>query len=527
MLWEPTPLVKQQETINLMIPAFYEWESNWQTQFYEKKTNVHVNWITAPTDQFKERVNLAFASGTQLDLILGGNTGSAYNLNEVMRLSSQGLLLPIQDYMNTDTVYMKRNIDAHAGWRQFLTAPDGNIYALPMLSEALHVQYYGKMWINKEFLKNLNLKIPATLNEFHDMLLAFKNRDANGNGDPNDEIPLMSATDNFGCKIDTYLMSAFVYDDGENRLYLDDNGKVKAAFLQPEFQQGLKTLHQWYTEGLIYKDGFVSNRATRAQLNSQKYESIIGAMPNIHHGNLGTRESDQPVRWIDYEPIPPLTGPNGLRTTRNDIFNAFLPTQIHGVIPATCRNPALIMRWLDWYQTEEGTITTWWGEKGMGWEDAEPGSTGMDGSPAKYKEIVLQPDNPYYGNKSWSNHIPCYETAAFRNSLWTAPDMLAPDGSGVERFLYVKTKENYEPYGINQKNVIPPMYYSENLVSEVASLTTAINPYVEESIAKFVVGDLNVDSGWAMFQQNLKNLGVDRYLQIVQETYDKSAYSKR
>ena len=36
----------------------------------------------------------------------------------------------------------------------------------------------------------LGLSEPKNLDEFHEVLTAFKEQDANGNGDPNDEIPL-------------------------------------------------------------------------------------------------------------------------------------------------------------------------------------------------------------------------------------------------------------------------------------------------------------------------------------------------
>jgi hypothetical protein len=55
----------------------------------------------------------------------------------------------------------------------------------------------------------------------------------------------------------------------------------------------------------------------------------------------------------------------------------------------------------------------------------------------------------------------------------------------------------------------------------------SFHTYVEESIAKFVVGDLNIDRDWTAFQNNLKNLGLDRYLQIIQTSYDNSAFAKK
>ena len=522
------PLVKQKENVTIMIgegSSTFNGETNWMSKFYEEKTNVHTNFVVAPLEQFKERVNLALASSERIDAVIAANSGmTAYTFNEYMRFAEQGVILPIQDYIETDTIYIKNNLKLQEGWREVLTLPNGNIYAFPSLNDCYHCRYYGKMWINMEFMKNLNLRVPTTLEEFRQMLIAFRDRDANGNGDPNDEIPMMASYDHFGARVDTFLVSAFIYDDGENRLFLD-NGKVVAAFMQPEFQDGLRYLNQLYREGLIARDSFTLNRNERILLNSTKYESIIGAMPNIHHG-LGNRESGEPVRWIDYEPIVPLKGPNGLQVTRYDHYQKFMITEAAGFIPVTCRNPALIMRMVDWFQTEEGNIILRYGEKGVGWDDADPGATGPDGSPAKIKPLTVPNTNPYYGNLIWGSRFPNYSTYQFRNLAQAAADMRAEDGSGLERFLEQMSRERYEPYAQKVENLLPPLYYSGDNVLEMTSMTTNINTYVEESIAKFVVGDLNIDTGWAAYLANLRNLGVDRYLQIIQNTYNASAFAK-
>jgi putative aldouronate transport system substrate-binding protein len=184
------------------------------------------------------------------------------------------------------------------------------------------------------------------------------------------------------------------------------------------------------------------------------------------------------------------------------------------------------MRWLDWFMSEEGTLTAWLGGKGVGYTDADPGATGVDG-PATFKTIDLKPGDQYYGNREWGQRFPLYRHDKMYAGWQKADDPLAPDGSGHEKFLTMKTRENYAPYGQKVENLIPPMYYSTANASEMAMLTANINTYVEESIAKFIVGDLNIDTGWTTFQNTLKNLGLDRYLQIVQTTYDNSAFAKK
>ncbi|GHV06625.1 hypothetical protein FACS189485_15460 [Spirochaetia bacterium] len=524
------PIVKEKETINVMLAATraeFNADTNWMTKFYEDKTNVHVNWTIVPVAQYKEKVNLALASDEPLDLIVaGGHSQTMFVMTDILKFAEQGLILPIQDYLESDSVYFKQRLDEIPGWRNVITLPNGGIYQYPSANDCFHCQYYEKEWVNTEFLKNLNLKVPTTIEEFHDMLVAFKTRDANGNGDPNDEIPIMGAIDNFGTKVSSYLMNAFIFDDGLNRLFLE-NGKVVAAFTRPEYQEGLKYINQLYKEGLVSKDSFTQTGANRSKLNSVKYESIIGVIPNTHHGGMGSRETGEPVRWIDYEPIPPLKGPHGMQITRYSYYDKFQTERAAAFLPSSSKNPALVTRWLDWLVSDEGTMTLIFGEKGTSWTDADPGTTGPDGRPAVYKTLTMLPTHPLYNNFNWDQLFPNFRTENFRLTQQTPENMRDPTGEGAERFLYIKTKENYAPYGEPLDMLFPPLYYATEDVSEIATLTTNINTYVEESIAKFIVGDLNINTDWNAFQTNLKNLGIDRYIEINQKTYDGSAFAKK
>jgi putative aldouronate transport system substrate-binding protein len=522
------PLVKTPATITVLtasqFPEFNP-DTNWLINFYKEKSGVNVEWRVVPQLQFKERVNLALASGEVIDVVLVTvSTTVAYSPTEISKLASQKIILPLNNYIENDTLHLKQRMAERDGWKDVLTLPDGNIYVIPTLQESLSTQVYGKLWVNREFMKNVGITTyPTTLEEFRQLLIAFRDKDANGNGDPSDEIPFMGSVYNYTTKVDPYIMCAFVYDDGENRLFLR-NGRVTAAYQQPEFREGLRYIRQLYQEGLIYSDSFVVPRATRDQINSQKYESVIGVMPQSY-GAHGTREPGQPVRWTEYEPIAPLKGPNGLQITRFDYFQPYRTAWPMGFLPETCRDPALIMRWLDWFYSEEGTLTGRGGQKGVSWTDADPGATGTDGRPATRKGLPMEPGHPQYQNHIYLG-FPFYEDNAYGAS-WQQPDNpLAPDGSGGGLFLDIKSRDNYAPYAIPYKDYLPPLYYPEDVVTDYAILMTNINTYVEECIAKFVVGQMNLDTEWDLFQSELKKLGIDRYLQITQNAYNSSAFAQ-
>ena len=65
-----------------------------------------------------------------------------------------------------------------------------SIYSLP--AGALHSRMhttYGIQYINTKWLERVGKEMPTTMEEFHDVLVAFRDMDANGNGDATDEIP--------------------------------------------------------------------------------------------------------------------------------------------------------------------------------------------------------------------------------------------------------------------------------------------------------------------------------------------------
>ncbi|MFP3340659.1 sugar ABC transporter substrate-binding protein, partial [Micrococcus sp. SIMBA_131] len=65
----------------------------------------------------------------------------------------------------------------------------GHIYTLPRAEEAGHGAVPNFMSINKTWLDELGLEMPTTLEKYHDVLIAFKEKDPNGNG-KQDEVPL-------------------------------------------------------------------------------------------------------------------------------------------------------------------------------------------------------------------------------------------------------------------------------------------------------------------------------------------------
>ena len=65
------------------------------------------------------------------------------------------------------------------------------------------------------------------------------------------------------------------------------------------------------------------------------------------------------------------------------------------------------------------------------------------------------------------------------------------------------------------------MWIDPSLGSEMATLQTNIENYVQQNALQFITGSKDLDNGWDAYLQGLEGVGLPRYLQLHQEAYDK------
>lgn len=272
------PIVNEPVTLTVFAPANPDgsWEDNEMVKELEETTGIHLEWQTcAASDNVQEKLSTMFASGDLPDIILTGvGSSNRYDKATEQALGEQGLILPLNDYLDTVSVGYKQALDEIEGMRDYITTPNGNIYSLPNVDGSLHVQYNMKLWINTQWLDNLGLEMPTTTEEFYQVMKAFKEQDANGNGDLNDEIPLSTVTSGAGTQIDGFLMNPFQLTSETNKLYLD-NGKVTFAPVQEGYKEGLKYLKQLYSEGLLNPESFTQDKNNQVNINEAGDECVI------------------------------------------------------------------------------------------------------------------------------------------------------------------------------------------------------------------------------------------------------------
>ena len=501
------PIVKEQVKLRVwMSPPSWvgDLDENTFTKYYEEKTNIDFEFIRNNMEDHWDKMNLILASQADLpDVFLSWGINNA----QQMTYGAQGVFLPLNGYIDQYGKYTKQVFAYSDVIEKSITAPDGNIYGLPAINECYHCTMPYKVWVDETWLNNLNIPMPKTTDEFYEMLKAFKEQDANGNGDPNDEIPMTKAT--WSAEIDMFLMNAFAYNAGGSRWYLE-NDTVIAQAVTPQWREGLRYMNKLYSEGLIDPEFMISD--------NDKVKLLTGD-PN---GNRAGVVACGAVQFVDtsldvkenFVAIPPLTGPEGVH------FTAQYPMgmgQGNFVITKECEIPEIAFRFGDSiYQCYiEEDFNLFGVPQGEVWDLPNEGDVGLDGKPAKYR-VIKSGQEP--NNFTWSEGINTFLTADFRNGL--AVDISNWD-SFHEKILYDETKNKYDGNGPAQ--IMPNLFYTEEEQEQVTELAALVEKSITENIVAFITNtrDINDDAQWEAYTKELEDMGYSKLREIVQGAYDR------
>lgn len=521
---KPLPTVTGNPAVTLDVFAPQGAETNLATneftQKMNKKFNLSFKWQTSTFDggPAKEKRQISLASGDYPDLYLLIPWVDQFTPAELLKLGNQGVVVPLNQLIDQYAPNIKKALDAEPEWKAMATAPDGKIYGLPQWVDCYHCSYQGKLWMNSAWLKKLGLEQPKTTEDMVKVLRAFKTQDPNGNGKA-DEVPLSASVRD---ALIPYFMNSFIYDpqgtSGNNNstLVLKD-GKVDLQANKDGWREGLAYLNSLYKEGLIDKGAFTQNPDAMQQQGDSGKVPMLGSATVLHLGlavSIGLPDG----RDKQYDPVAPLTGPKGVSHTGYNFPSApgatFVLTN-----KATPEEQIQAIKLLDYIFTDEGQINGQFGSEGKAWTKPQPGDVALDKTLKPVFRQIPQKSGAAPLNSGWGPLAQYNNTEKFRNSESIATDLYSQPG--YERRLFEATKL-YE--GKEDKSLIYPywkVWIDPTLASEVATLQTNIENYVQQNALQFVTGSKNLDTDWDAYVKGLDGLGLKRYLEIQQTAYDK------
>ena len=501
------PIVEEPVTLEVLTTrnnwgAVKSFDEIWVLNWYEELTGVDVNWQVVLQDA-AQKVNLMLASQTDLPDVFVHN----FSQDQILLYGSQGLFVPLNEMIDELGYGIKKTFEYDPDVKRKITAPDGNIYAFFNTTESSHGDFGQKMWINQQWLDNLGLEMPTTTEEYYQVLKAFKEHDANGNGDPNDEIPLSGMGFNGFAELDGFLINPFTTSPSLKRAVLED-GRVTVPFVKPEYREGLRYLKRLWDDGLVDNEIFVQDWSQIKSTSEHPDGARIGSIPAMHVGWLDLSKDTK----LQYTWLEPLRGPSGLRQA---------PYYIPGIgftmtITSVSEIPEVAFRWAEGFylRASNGGIyedVGFWefeGVAGVGYRLAEPGEVGIDGKPAVWSRYPLGKSKENGGVRNAWNW---YSTGYYKTSL-------VDTGAWAHEKILLHGTWAYDKYRVD--NLVPPLFMDAADAIERAELEVTLYDYARGSVVKFITGALDLDEDWDAYLSELEKIGLPRYLELLQKGYE-------
>ena len=439
-----------------------------------------------------EKRSVMLATGDLPDIILKDVTAT-----ELVTYGENGTFIPMQDLIKQYAPNVTALFEQTEGLEGFVTAPDGNIYGVPRMNAAPWTKANGIGMINTKWLENLGLEMPTTVDEWYEVLKAFKEQDANGNGDPNDEIPLTgSAKTNLFDWI-RYINPWGLTDSLQENFLALDQETLKPVFIPADerYKEAVAFFHKLYAEGIMDSE-FITQDGSMADAKLKNADvSLVGT------GITWEVTSGTQPHQDEYVPMPPLAGPNGDRYIRgNDEIIIYHRNEY--TITTACEHPEVAMRWADYFSTDDISVQSYWGPYGVVLNKDEDGNiTFLDPPEGKTGD-------QWYWEISPRDYGPKYVTPEFEAKIILPED--SGDGAKLKEDEIMK-EFVAKPY--------PVVNYTAEQSEEISSLTVDIYKYVNESWANWIVSG-GIDEQWDAYVDQLNQMGLERLMEIYQEALD-------
>lgn len=484
-------------TINVMavadpsVSVDYENMAFWK--MVEEETGVKVNWTVAKADEFTQKKNLMIASGEYPDVIFGGGISSS---EEESYGVEQQILVPLDEYMNEECMPNYYSLlETRPNFKKQMIATDGHIYSV---SRAWEIGYDsgGHIFINKQWLDNLELEVPETMDEFEDVLRAFKERDPNGNGQA-DEIPLeLVLKDDASCAV-TNLFGIFGQLDVPGHLVLE-NDKVIFSAAQEGYRKGLEWIHRAYADGLIDTEAFSHDMSTYyAKIKGGNVGCFIGwRLIGMAHSFEGMEEQFICIDPPSAEGIEPVW----YKTEASAMVGGAAITIANQHIPET-------IAWIDFLMNPDIAFQARQGILGVYQDISEEG---------KFVVKANEDGTQLYTNEEINADCPGPGGLFFLTSD-VIKEKYSLSAFHLEKYPYC---EQYEKYLCKQSpDLISRGRLSQEERDTNSRLKTDIDKFVDESTLQFISKGIT-DGSWETYLDTLQNMGLDEYVLLNQKSYD-------
>ena len=449
----------------------------------EERTNIRINWQVVSSSDWPEQRGIMLASRRLPDIIMGHMTfGDADIMNNLE------FFHPLDDLIERYMPNYRRAMELVPTLRNISVFPDGRIYSLARNLPA-RPQTRNHPVINRQWLDELGLEIPTTIDELTDVLRAFRDMGPIGGSR---RFPL-----SFHGSIHIDLLNPFGITDIHESFMTVRDGVPFFWPASPEYREALRWVRQLWVEGLIDPETFTQDFAmlTGKRLNPSGPQ--IGMSFEWTHDAVFGHWSYQ------YVAIPPIAGPDGRRFAGGDPDGVFGITRNEALITVFCYHPGAAARWLDEFFTSEASIQNFWGAIGTVITENPDGTFTLNDPPPGISA------DAWYWEQSLRDFGPKFIEPGFNDRI------LLSDTSGDG--LKMVTSRIADPYVMEP---FPNVIYTRGEIEDLMILQTDIGSFVMQMQARWITQG-GIDEEWDNYIAQLERMGLARLIQIRTDAFNR------
>lgn len=464
----------------------------------EKECGVNLEVGGVPINGYNEKINLMVNNFEAPDIFFYlPEDSTAY-----YKWATEDMMVNLDDYVKDDKKYPNLYKILHSEQYKNLTY-DGKHTLIPRL--AVNVNW--GIYIRQDWLDNLHMKQPTTIDEFYDVLYAFTYKDPDGNG--------VNDTYGIGGSNEYYwfmpIYAAFQKKSDWN--YNADKTSAEYMTFTDAFHDFLAYIRNCYEKGLIIKDFYTKT-------DDMKIEDFASGKVGmlIHNGEGHVQNIMQKISQASphakVDVINMIEGPAG----RN----------IHGwggwwggySVSADCKNIPAALKVLDYLMSEEGSRTRMYGLEGIHYTVQDGKIVITDENAANRtaegadRFTIVKKDNVEYpyGSYAWGPWFGSLRTFEDDGTIRVTNDFTYDQWGDLGAKI-----QKYDDENVQVSDMVCVAMNNE----EYADIMSQLDDFASTYILNAIVGEKNIDSDWDAYLAQANTIGYGKLQKMVYDTLKK------
>ncbi|WP_083205315.1 extracellular solute-binding protein [Bacillus sp. FJAT-27264] len=456
------------------VPFFQEWQ---------RRTGVKLDFIQPPANQAREAINVLLASGDLPDMLEYEWAGFPGGPEKAI---SDGYILRLNEVMDKYAPHLKQYLREHPEIDKQIKTDSGSYYVFPFIQGDEQLLTYQGPIIRKDWLDELGLQVPVTIEDWHIVLKAFKEK--KGVKAPLSFLGVPSPL--FGIE-----NGAFVGAFGIKKGFYLDQGQVKYGAMEPGYKSFLALFREWYAEGLIDKNmSSVDTKTLDANMISGRSgASIWNAGAGIGMWQPAVKDKWPQAKFVP-APYPVLHA--GEKPKFGQRANAYMGSG--GVaISSSSKNVEEAVRMLDYGYSPAGHLLFNFGMEGISYK--------MENGYPLYTDLIMQ-------NKD--KLAPAQSLAMYTRASYFGP--FVQDARYLEQYYFLPEQKDAVSIWSDtdaKHTMLPQISKTEKESTEFSAIMADVTTLVDEMSLKIIFGIEPLEN-FDDYVAQIKALKIDQAIEI-------------